>query len=130
MLKRRHALALAVLLPVAALAQSSAGVPANASAQVKAGAKLYEQHCALCHGASGRNATVFPRPIWGPGHDIAKFSTSQGLFEYVQLMMPFDNPQKIGDAEKLAISAFMLERNGSIKPDALLPAGGGTVPIK
>lgn len=128
--KRRYAFALALLLPVATFAQSGAGVPANASAQVRAGAKLYEQHCALCHGAAGRNATVFPRPIWGPGHDIAKFNTSQGLFEYLQLLMPFDDPQKIGDAEKLAISAFMLERNGSIKPDAFLPAGGGAVRIK
>ena len=131
MLKQHCTLvAAAIMMAAAAVVAQTPPLPPNASAQVKAGAKLYEQHCALCHGVEGRNATVFPRPIWGPGHDIAKFSNSQGLFEYMQLMMPFDNPSKISDADKLAISAFMLERNGSMKPDAQLPANGGVIPIK
>ena len=132
MMKQQYAFVTAAIMmaSAASVAAQTPPLPPNASVQVKAGAKLYEQHCALCHGAEGRNAIVFPRPIWGAGHDIAKFSNSQGLFEYVQLMMPFDNPRKIDDADKLAISAFMLERNGSMKPDAQLPARGGVVPIK
>ena len=122
-------LSLFSFVPLAS-AQAIPPPPPGASTQVQAGAKLYQQHCSLCHGVLGRNATVFPRPIWGPGHDIAKFDTSKGLFEYLQLMMPFDNPAKISDADKLAIAAYMLTRNGNTKSDTQLPAGGGNTPIK
>jgi mono/diheme cytochrome c family protein len=125
------ALLATMLLTVSAAAAQGIAPPAGqADGQVRAGAALYAQHCALCHGERGRDATVFPRPIWGPGHDIAKFGTSRGLFEYIQLMMPFDDPRKIGDADKLAITAFMLERNGNLDPRARLPDGGGSVAIK
>ena len=40
-------------------------------------------------------------------------------------MMPFDNPAKISDADKLAVGAYMLARNGNMKPDTQLPTGGG-----
>jgi hypothetical protein len=73
---------------------------------------------------------VFPRPIWGPGHDIGKFGTAKGLFEYVQMLMPFDNPAKIDDAAKTAIVAYMLVRNGNLKPDGSVPSGGDQTAIK
>jgi len=94
------------------------------------GAQLYQKNCALCHGAKGRDATVFPRPIWGAGHDIGKFANAKGLFEYVQLLMPFDDPTKIDDAGKTAIVGYMLVRNGSLKADQTLPLGGNQVPIQ
>ncbi len=104
--------------------------PAQASAQVLLGAKLYQQNCALCHGAKGRDATVFPRPIWGPGHDIGKFTSAKGLFEYLQMLMPFDDPAKVDDAGKTAIVGYMLVRNGSLKAAETLPLGGNQVPIR
>lgn len=104
--------------------------PAGASAQVLKGATLYQQNCALCHGVKGRDATVFPRPIWGAGHDIGKFSNAKGLFEYMQMLMPFDNPAKIDDADKTAIIAYMLVRNGSLKAEESLPVGGNQAAIK
>lgn len=123
----------AALAQAQAQAAQTAKVPAppvGASAQVQSGAQLYQQHCALCHGASGRDATVFPRPIWGPGHDIAKFSTAKGLFEYMQLLMPFDNPAKIDDEAKTAIVAYMLVRNGNLKSAESLPKGGNLAAIR
>ena len=117
-------------LPPGASAQEAPAPPAGASAQVLSGATLYQQHCALCHGAKGRDATVFPRPIWGPGHDIGKFGNAKGLFEYVQLLMPFDNPAKIDDAAKTAIVAYMLVRNGNLKPGESVPSGGNQTAIK
>jgi cytochrome c len=104
--------------------------PSGASAQVLMGAQLYQQNCALCHGAKGRDATVFPRPIWGAGHDIGKFSNAKGLFEYLQMLMPFDDPAKVDDAGKTAIVGYMLVRNGSLKADQTLPLGGNQVPIQ
>jgi S-disulfanyl-L-cysteine oxidoreductase SoxD len=112
------------------LAQDVPTPPSGASAQVLMGAQLYQQNCALCHGAKGRDATVFPRPIWGAGHDIGKFSNAKGLFEYLQMLMPFDDPAKVDDAGKTAIVGYMLVRNGSLKADQTLPLGGNQVPIQ
>jgi mono/diheme cytochrome c family protein len=94
------------------------------------GAQLYQQNCALCHGVNGRDASVFARPIWGPGHDIAKFANAKGLFEYLQMLMPFDDPAKVNDAGKTAITSYMLVRNGSMKASETLPLGGGQQSIK
>ncbi|MCU0949859.1 MAG: cytochrome c [Burkholderiaceae bacterium] len=128
------ATALALALGFAAVdtaqAQSAPPAPPGASAQIAQGAQLYQQHCALCHGVSGRDATVFPRPIWGTGHDIAKFGNAKGLFEYLQLMMPFDDPSRLDDAQKTAISAYILVRNGNLPADATLPTGGSGATIK
>jgi len=121
---------LCALLHAAAIAQAAPAPPPGASPQVLQGAKLYQEHCALCHGQKGREASVFPRPIWGPGHDIGKFGTAKGLFEYVQMLMPFDNPAKIDDAAKTAIVAYMLVRNGNLKPDGSVPPGGDQTAIK
>ena len=128
-----HATAIAVACVIAstpASAQDAPAPPAGASEQVLNGAKLFQQHCALCHGPHGRDANVFPRPIWGPGHDLGKFGTAKGLFEYLQLLMPFDNPAKIDDAAKTAIMAYMLVRNGNLKAADTLPAGGNQTVIK
>ena len=105
-------------------------LPANSSAQVVVGEKLYQQNCALCHGANGRDATVFPRPIWGAGSDLSKFATTKGLFEYLQMLMPFDNPSKINDEQKTAIVAFMAVMHGAAKPAESKPLGGNSVVLK
>lgn len=119
----------AALLPLAAAAQAPAP-PAGASAQVAEGGKLYQQHCALCHGVNGRDGTTFPRPIWGPGHDIGKFGTAKGLFDYLQLLMPFDDPAKLNDQQKTAVTAYMLARNGTLPASGTLPTGGNDTAIK
>jgi mono/diheme cytochrome c family protein len=129
-LKTKAAAAAAVLAYASAVAQDVPAPPASASAQVLSGAQLYQQHCALGHGAKGRDASVFPRPIWGPGHDIGKFGTAKGLFEYLQMLMPFDNPAKIDDDAKTAIVAYMLVRNGDMKAGVAIPRGGNQTGIK
>lgn len=123
-------LAGATCLAAGALAQTAPPPPVGASPQVALGAQLYQKTCALCHGVAGRDATVFPRPIWGPGHDIAKFGSAKGLFEYLQLLMPFDDPSKLDDAQKTAVVAYMLVRNGSLRPGVSLPTGGDPSPIR
>lgn len=112
------------------LAQQVPSPPAGASEQVRKGAALFQQNCALCHGPTGRDAIPFPRPIWGPGHDLGKFNNAKGLFEYLQMLMPFDNPAKIDDSAKSAIVAYMLVRNGNLKAAESLPLGGNLTAIK
>lgn len=122
---------LGLVLPTAAAVAQTPKAQARAAVQVEQGASLYRQHCALCHGADGRGGQGFPRPIWGAGNDIGKFGTARGLFEYMQMLMPFDNPQKMTDAEKLAVVAYMLVRNGNWKADATLELPqAGSVAIK
>lgn len=126
---RRVIVAVCVVLAAVARPATAAGagpepVPADASAQVVRGAALFQQHCAVCHGPRGRDATVFPRPIWGAGHDLAKFGSAKGLFEYLQLLMPFDDPAKLDDAAKTAVTAYMLMRNGDLPAAQTLPTGG------
>jgi mono/diheme cytochrome c family protein len=121
---------LVLMQPSIGIAQDVPQPPTGASEQILLGAKLYLQNCALCHGAKGGGATVFPRPIWGAGHDIGKFNTAKGLFEYIQMLMPFDDPAKVDDAGKTAIVGYMLMRNGNLKAAETLPLGGNQVAIK
>lgn len=124
------AVMLVFIKPNLVQAQNIQPLPNGASAQVLQGASLYQQNCALCHGVNGRDASVFPRPIWGNGHDIAKFSNAKGLFEYLQMLMPFDNPAKVNDVEKTAITSYMLVRNGNLLASETLPTGGNQKVIK
>lgn len=94
------------------------------------GAKLYQEHCTLCHGATGQGGAGFPRPIWGKGHDLGKFATVKGLVEYMQMMMPFDNPAKLDPAGKAAIVAYMLVRNGTVKAGETIPPEGTAGSLK
>jgi len=109
---------------------SSPSLPTNASPQIIDGAKLYQINCSVCHGVNGRDAVAFPRPIWGQGQDIKKFLTAKGLFDYLQMLMPFDDPNKINDQQKTAITAFMLLQNGNVPATTSLPLGGDGTPIK
>lgn len=111
-----------VLIALGFLAGQPSAQPTGAPhPQVGRGETLYAQHCALCHGADGRGGQTFPRPIWGTGHDLAKFGNGRGLFDYLQLTMPFDDPAKVSDDDKLAVTAFILRRHGAF---------GGTVPLE
>lgn len=101
------------------------------SAQVALGAELFAKHCSLCHGADGKRGAAFQTPLWGPGTQIAKFGTGQGLFEYNQLLMPFDNPTKLNDEQKWAVTAFLLTNHGALAADtALGPGNAKGVAIK
>lgn len=105
-------------------------IPQGASPQVMMGATLYGTHCVVCHGVNGRDGVTFPRPIWGPGQDIKKFQNAKGLIEYLQMLMPFDDPMKISDSDKTAIAVFMMVKNGDLPPGASLPLGGSSAPIR
>jgi mono/diheme cytochrome c family protein len=111
----RLALLLALsLAPTLALAQS---------AQFRIGEAAYAANCVQCHGETGRGGPGYANPIWGPGAQLAKYRTAAGLFEYHQLMMPFDDPTRMNDDTKLAITLYVLARHGVVQHDAQLNAG-------
>jgi cytochrome c len=117
------ALAAVLGFPYAATAQESA--------QVAQGKALYGQFCTQCHGADGKRGEGYQTPIWGPGSLIAKFETAQGLFEYHQMLMPFNDPSLMTDEQKLAVVAYLLANHGAITPaETLTPAAAPSIAIK
>ncbi|RXT45594.1 hypothetical protein B6S44_27335 [Bosea sp. Tri-44] len=117
-------------LLAAALGVSSYAA-AQESPQVAQGKALYGEFCTICHGADGKRGEGFQTPIWGPGTLIAKFGTAQGLFEYHQMMMPFNDPNLMNDEQKWAVVAFLLANHGAIKPaDTVSAANASAIPIK
>ncbi|MFN3449122.1 MAG: c-type cytochrome [Roseococcus sp.] len=112
------------------LAAGAAGQP-GLSPQIAEGQRLYAEHCALCHGADGRRGEGFQTPIWGERTQIRKFNTAFGLFEYNQMMMPFDDPSKLSDEQKWAVVAYILANHGAIARDATLdPARAAEIAIR
>jgi cytochrome c len=105
---------------------ASLPVHAQQSAQVREGARLYAETCAVCHGQDGRRGAGYQTPIWGEGAQIRRFETAMGLFEYNQMLMPFDDPSRLTDEQKWAIVAFILARHGTIPPTADINAAGAS----
>lgn len=127
-MRQRLLCSLGFLLVAASLQSARAN---EGPAQISRGAALYADNCANCHGADGKRGEGFQTPIWGPGTQISKFANAQGLFEYLQVLMPFDNPAKISDAQKLDIVAYVLAQHGSWGgSDTMGPATLAGLPIK
>jgi mono/diheme cytochrome c family protein len=120
---RTMVLATPVLVALALAAATATGQPAL-SPQIAEGQRLYAENCAACHGDDGRRGAGFQTPIWGERTQISKFETALGLFEYNQMMMPFDDPTRMTDEQKWAIVAYMLANHGTIARSAILEAGG------
>src|SRR5438045_1943454 len=86
-------------LSVLALLVSLAGNVADA--QEPAGAAVYQQKCARCHGKSGEGAKAHPQPLAG-NRSLAQ------LTKYISKSMPEDAPGTCtgADAEKVAAYIF------------------------
>lgn len=110
----------ALLIAVAVLLS---GNQSRANDQFKQGEQLYKEQCAVCHGDDGKKGAGYETPIWGKGTGIQKYVNAKGLFDYVQLLMPFDDPTKMTDQQKWAVVQYMLANHGSLKSDEALDAG-------
>lgn len=104
---------------------------AQDSSQVATGKQIYAQLCTLCHGADGKRGEGFQTPIWGKGSLIAtKFGNAKAMIEYMQTM-PFNDPNLINDAQRLAVTAYVLAQHGAIPVSAeITPQSAASVSIK
>jgi mono/diheme cytochrome c family protein len=107
-------------------ASTPAGPPASAPGtvddQVAAGAKLYVENCASCHGSGGEgNAkapavvgkTALPLDAQPPSQARkSKFHTAADVFQFVKANMPPKSPGSLTDEQYAAIMAFDLKANG------------------
>jgi PQQ-dependent dehydrogenase (methanol/ethanol family) len=104
------ALAGVILAPPAARAAAAASVPFTA-AQVRQGAQVYAVRCASCHGeqlqgGAGPALTgVDFTQRWGAGATLAQF---EGALQ----TMPSSAPGSLAAQDYLALTAYILRRNG------------------
>ncbi|HUI96226.1 MAG TPA: cytochrome c [Xanthobacteraceae bacterium] len=83
-----------------------------------AGAKIYAEKCALCHGENGRGGHAV-RLIGGPakasldgGKTIANYwPYATTLFDFIRRAMPFTQPRSLTDDEVYALVAYLLAEN-------------------
>lgn len=120
-----HFLAPAVALAAAVGLGLTVSLPAAAPAraenpQLERGRTVYAEACAVCHGADGRGGPGYGNPIWGEGAQIAKFGHAGELLLYTVMLMPFDDPTRISDEDKLAATAYVLHRHGVLAEGAEL----------
>jgi cytochrome c len=82
------------------------------------GAPIYQQKCALCHGANGEGG-IGGQLIGGPpratldgGKTISNFYPyATTIFDFIRRAMPFTRPRSLTDAEVYSLTAFLLARN-------------------
>jgi mono/diheme cytochrome c family protein len=106
------------------------GLPPG-SGTVVAGQVLYAARCAACHGKTGTEgpqSVLVSSAVPGPaGSRKVKaignyWPYATTLFDYIRRAMPFNAPGTLTDAEVYSLTAFLLEANKIIKPDAVMDA--------
>lgn len=109
----RWSCVLAVALLIGCAAQPSA-----AAQQRSQGQRLYDMHCARCHGAHGEGKRG---PVLiGPTHGLRGYGTAQELYTYVSGVMPYDAPGTLSADEYWAVLSYLTDANGMLPPDTTL----------
>jgi len=97
---------------------------------VDRGKVVYADQCSRCHGATGVEGPEAPlvggqgtlkskRPIKTVG-SYWPYATT--LFDYINRAMPFDRPTIMSADDVYAVTAYLLNVNGIIKPDEVMDA--------
>ena len=94
-----------------------AGLPPGQGTAAQ-GAPIYQQKCALCHGANGEGG-VSGQLIGGPPHatldggkTISNFYPyATTIFDFIRRAMPYTKPRSLTDEEVYSLTAFLLARN-------------------
>lgn len=112
------------------------GLPAGGGV-ASAGARVYANTCAACHGANGEGSPLgaplvgrnpgdafdfadrYPTPAKTIGNYWPYATT---LFDYVRRAMPFDRPGSLTDAEVYEVTAWLLWKNDIIGADMRMDA--------
>lgn len=117
---------------MAAYAPGGGNLPSG-NGTVAAGAQIYSERCAYCHGEQlegfpetggakligGRDTLATDAPV----KTVESYwPHAETLFDYVKRAMPFDAPGSLSDDEVYALSAFILNKGGILPDDATLDA--------
>jgi S-disulfanyl-L-cysteine oxidoreductase SoxD len=100
------------------------------SGGVSHGREVFEQQCASCHGGNGEGGVgdrlvggqgtlATPKPVRTVG---SYWPYAPTLFDYIRRAMPQNAPQSLSNEDVYAVSAYILNLNGLLPPDATLDA--------
>jgi mono/diheme cytochrome c family protein len=83
------------------------------TAQATAGAQVYSQNCAKCHGATllGEQGPALAGPKFADSLAYSKMPATQ-LYNIVSTQMPLDKPGSLSSDEYAGLFAYMLSQNG------------------
>jgi cytochrome c len=106
------------------------GLPAG-SGSVAQGAMVFQQKCAVCHGANGEGTPSGDRLVGGIGslntpnpvktvNSYWPYATT--VFDYIRRAMPITNPQSLQNEEVYALTAYILSFDNVVPKDAVLDA--------
>ena len=104
------------------------------------GAQLYQEKCAVCHGAKGIEGPAARlvgsdgffswrdplRPLRIAKYPLLVLSVGASwpyattLFDYIRRAMPRQAPKSLSDDEVYALTAYLLQRNGLVDADAVM----------
>jgi mono/diheme cytochrome c family protein len=118
----------ALLVPLAANAQSAK--PAlYTDAQAQAGAAVYSQACAACHGQQleGVAAPALKGPAFGEMAN-AQGLTGDALLDVIANTMPQSDPGSLKPEDYNAVTAYILQQNGY--PAGSAPLAKGAAGLK
>jgi len=110
-------LILAACVPAVAIAQGAGAQAAKPAlytdAQANAGAAVYAQSCAACHGSQleGVAAHALKGPAFGDMAN-AQSLTADALLDVISNTMPQSDPGSLKPEEFAAVTAYTLQQNG------------------
>jgi cytochrome c len=101
------------------------------SGTAAAGAQIFDQQCAVCHGKGargGRNpALITDLPLRGHGIEANKtiknfWENPTTLFDYIRRAMPWPAPRTLTDDQVYSLVAYIFAGNKLIDQDAVMDA--------
>lgn len=103
-----------LLLSFAATVAVVSARPATYTAtEARAGAAVYAQRCAQCHGANLQGGAGPPLK----GAALQKgYPTASDLHDFIQTQMPANAPGSLSGAQYDEVTAFLLQQNGRLGP--------------
>src|SRR3954467_5917665 len=127
-MRRSIMIATVLLSPLAALAQG-AKPAVYTEAQANAGATIYAQTCAACHG-SQLEGVAAPALKGAPLGEMANAQslTVDTLLDVISNTMPQSDPGSLKPEEYAAVTAYILQQNGY--PTGSTPLARGAAGLK
>jgi mono/diheme cytochrome c family protein len=106
------------------------GLPAG-SGSVAQGEMIFQQKCAVCHGAKGEGTPSGDRLVGGVGslatanpiktvNSYWPYATT--VFDYIRRAMPVTNPQSLQNEEVYGLVAYILSLDNVVPKDAVMDA--------
>jgi|GEM_PF-2072716 len=99
---------------------AATGVPASVLAEE--GKNLFAVNCASCHGDVAQGTFKTPALI-GFNAQLGKYSTAQGLFDFISRQMPLGAAGTLSKEAYLRLLVFCLLQNGYVSPSTPIDAG-------